>query len=327
MSTILITGAGGFIGRMVRDRLSPGSVITLGGKSVTISDLILTDRFVPDGMTDRVGERWVEGDLGALPAEQPQMFQQADAVIHLASAVSGECEADLDLGVNSNLLTGVALGRLLAAAPHKPLLVFSSSIAIYGGTPDNPLAEIVTDSTRPAPQNSYGAQKLMLETFYADLARRGDMSIRSLRLMTVSVRPGKPNGAASSFLSGMIREPLQGIAATVPASPSMTVCLNAPETAVSGIIHAMGIDDASWGSPLGMNLPGITVSVDEMMAALKEVGGPAAHDLLTIAPDPTIETIVGSWPSRFDSARAVRLGFATEKPFLEAVRHFAASLK
>ena len=89
----------------------------------------------------------------------------------------------------------------------------------------------------------------------------------------------------------------------------------------------MGIDDASWGSPLGLNLPGITVSVDEMMAALKEVGGPAAYDLLTIAPDPTIETIVGSWPSRFDSARAVRLGFATEKPFLEAVRHFAASLK
>ena len=176
MATILITGAGGFIGRMVRDRLSPGSVITLGGKSVTISDLILTDRFVPDGMTDRVGERWVEGDLGALLAEQPETFQKADAVIHLASAVSGECEADLDLGVNSNLLTGVALGRLLAAAAHRPLLVFSSSIAIYGGTPDNPLAEIVTDSTRPAPQNSYGAQKLMLETFYADLARRGDIS-------------------------------------------------------------------------------------------------------------------------------------------------------
>ena len=254
MTSIVITGANGFIGRLLAARLAAGNNTVVNGREVSVEKLVQVDKFVPAEPKD--GDEWVEGDVGDLVAERPEIFTGADLVIHLASAVSGECEADLDLGLNANLFAGVALGRCLAATPHRPMLMFSSSLAIYGGTPDMPLPDLIDDSVRPTPQNSYGAQKLMLETFYADLARRGLISARSVRLMTVSVRPGKPNAAASSFLSGMIREPLQGDPANVPVSTDLRVVLNSPEGAVNGLMHAMAVDDDRWGAPLGLNLPG-----------------------------------------------------------------------
>ena len=325
MTSIVITGANGFIGRLLAARLSVGATVRIDGRSRTIGKRTLVDQYIPDdAATD--GE-WIKGDLGALITDRPEIFTGVDVVVHLASAVSGECEADLDLGLNANLFTGIALGRCLAAAPHKPMLVFSSSLAIYGGTPDMPLAELITDTTRPTPQNSYGAQKLMLEEFYADLARRGMISSRSVRLMTVSVRPGKPNAAASSFLSGMIREPLQGERANVPVNTGLRVVLNSPTAAVDGLVHAMSIDDNSWGAPLALNLPGISVTVGEMVEALRDIGGEDAVARLSFERDETIERIVSGWPTRAESERAARLEFATDRPFIEAVRDFAASLK
>ena len=325
MTSIVITGANGFIGRLLAARLAAGNNTVVNGREVSVEKLVQVDRFIPAEPKD--GNEWVEGDVGDLVAERPEIFTGADLVIHLASAVSGECEADLDLGLNANLFAGVALGRCLAATPHRPMLMFSSSLAIYGGTPDMPLPDLIDDSVRPTPQNSYGAQKLMLETFYADLARRGLISARSVRLMTVSVRPGKPNAAASSFLSGMIREPLQGDPANVPVSTDLRVVLNSPEGAVNGLMHAMAVDDDRWGGPLGLNLPGISVTVGEMVDALRAVGGEAAMSKLSFERDPVIETIVSGWPTRAHSARAERLGFAADKPFIETVRDFAAALE
>ena len=325
MTSIVITGANGFIGRLLAARLSVDATVRIDGTSRTIGKRTLVDQHIPDdAATD--GE-WIKGDLGALITERPEIFTGADVVVHLASAVSGECEADLDLGLNTNLFTGIALGRCLAAAPHKPILVFSSSLAIYGGTPDMPLAELITDNTRPTPQNSYGAQKLMLEEFYADLARRGMISSRSVRLMTVSVRPGKPNAAASSFLSGMIREPLQGERANVPVNTGLRVVLNSPTAALDGLVHAMSIDDDSWGAPLALNLPGISVTVGEMVEALRDIGGEDAVARLSFERDETIERIVSGWPTRAESERAARLEFAADRPFIEAVRDFVVSLK
>ena len=335
MTSIVITGANGFIGHLLAARLAVGSSAVVNGKDITVEKLVRIDKFVPaapnhgdqnDG-DQNDGDHWVQGDVGDLVADRPELFTGADIVIHLASAVSGECEADLELGLNANLVAGVALGRCLAAAPHRPMLLFSSSLAIYGGTPDMPLPDLIDDTARPTPQNSYGAQKLMLETFYADLARRGMISSRSVRLMTVSVRPGKPNAAASSFLSGMIREPLQGETANVPVNTDLRVVLNSPEGAVNGLMHAMAVDDAQWGAPLGLNLPGISVTVGEMVEALRAVGGEAAMAKLDFERDPAIERIVSGWPTRVHSARAERLGFAADKPFIEAVRGFAASLE
>ena len=325
MTSIVITGANGFIGRLLAARLAVGNRAVINGRDITVDRLVQIDKFIP--LAPKDGDHWIEGDVGDLVATQPDIFTGADLVIHLASAVSGECEADLDLGLNANLFAGVALGRCLAAAPHRPMLLFSSSLAIYGGTPDMPLPDLIDDAVRPTPQNSYGAQKLMLETFYADLARRGLISARSVRLMTVSVRPGKPNAAASSFLSGMIREPLQGEAANVPVGTDLRVVLNSPQGAVNGLRHAMAVDDGDWGAPLGLNLPGISVTVGEMVEALRDVGGEAAMARLSFDRDPGIDTIVSGWPTRVHSARAERLGFAADKPFIEAVRDFAASLK
>ena len=325
VTSILITGANGFIGRLLAARLTIGTQVKIGGETRTVGSRILVDRFIPEAAAD--DPEWVRGDLGALITERPDIFTGADVVLHLASAVSGECEADLDLGLNANLFTGIALGRCLAATSRKPMLVFASSLAIYGGTPDQPLADLITDTTRPTPQNSYGAQKLMLEEFYADLARRGMISSRSVRLMTVSVRPGKPNAAASSFLSGMIREPLQGVSANVPVDTALRVVLNSPTGAVDGLMHAMSVTDDEWGAPLGLNLPGISVTVGEMVEALCEVGGEEAVARLSFDRDEAIERIVSGWPTAAQSERAARLGFAADKPFIAAVRDFAASLE
>ena len=243
-------------------------------------------------------------------------------MIHLASAVSGECEADLELGLEVNVNAGMALGRRLAQEKNKPLLVFSSSLAVYGGTPEVPLPPVITDDIRPNPQNSYGAQKLILETLYADLARRGLISIRTLRLMTVCVRPGKPNRAASGFLSGIIREPLAGIGSNIPVPMHTEVALNSPRQAVDGLIRVMGISDKVWGSPLGLNLPGIRISVQGMVDALEAVGGREILDYLTYETDPVIQRIVAGWPSRFDSTRARRLKLESNESFEAVVRRF-----
>ena len=257
-----------------------------------------------------------------LSESRHEIFEGVDAVIHLASAVSGECEADLELGLDVNVNAGMALGRRLAQEKNKPLLVFSSSLAVYGGTPEFPLPPVITDDIRPNPQNSYGAQKLILETLYADLARRGLISIRTLRLMTVCVRPGKPNRAASGFLSGMIREPLAGIGSNIPVPMHTEVALNSPRQAVDGLIRVMGISDKVWGSPLGLNLPGIRISVQGMVDALESVGGREILDHLTYETDPVIQRIVAGWPSHFDSTRAQRLKLESTESFEAVVRHF-----
>jgi len=326
MANILITGANGFIGSRLAASMPVGATLRLNDSEHRVETLTLVDHVVTDPAAGPPGATWVEGDLGTLVATNPALFAGADAVFHLASATSAECEADLDLGVDANLMAGVALGRCLAAAAQRPLLVFSSTLAIYGGTSDAPLPPVVTDADHATPQNSYGAQKLMLEAFFADLSRRGMITARSLRLMTVSVRPGRPNGAASSFLSGMIREPLQGKSANVPVDPALKVVLNSPDGAVAGLRHAAAVSDGVWGGPRGVNLPGISVTVAEMAAALKAVGGDAVAARLTYDRDEVIERIVSSWPAEVDSARAAGIDFADDKPFIEAVRDFAASL-
>ena len=225
MARIVVTGGGGFLGQRIIGALLESGRLVINGDHVSIGSLCVIDRVIPEHSMTR-GIETIEGDLLSIIRSRHEIFEGVDAVIHLASAVSGECEADLELGLEVNVDAGMALGRRLAREKNKPLLVFSSSLAVYGGTPDFPLSPVITDDIRPNPQNSYGAQKLILETLYADLARRGLISIRTLRLMTVCVRPGKPNRAASGFLSGMIREPLAGIGSNIPVPMDTEVALN-----------------------------------------------------------------------------------------------------
>ena len=325
MARIVVTGGGGFLGQRLISALVKSDRVVINGDHVSIESLCVIDRVIPEHFGVQ-GIETIEGDLLSIIRKQHEIFDGVDAVIHLASAVSGECEADLELGLEVNLNTGIALGRRLAQENNKPLLIFSSSLAVYGGTPEFPLPPAITDDIRPNPQNSYGAQKLILETLYADLARRGLISIRTLRLMTVSVRPGKPNHAASGFLSGMIREPLAGIGSNIPVPKDTEVALNSPRQAVDGLIRVMGISDKVWGSPLGLNLPGIRISVQGMIDALEAVGGREILDYLTYETDPVIQSIVAGWPSCFDSTRARRLKLESIEPFEAVVRHFQATM-
>mgnify|MGYP001028100004 CR=1 FL=1 len=322
MARIVVTGGAGFLGQRVLKALLRQPTVDINGEARPLDELVVLDRVVPAQLLADPRVRALEGDLGIVLETSPEVFQGADAVIHLASAVSGECEADLQLGLTVNLQTGIRLGEVLAMGPGCPLLVFASSLAIYGGCETSPLPDVITDTVRPTPQNSYGAQKLMLETLFADLDRRGLIDARTLRLMTVSVRPGRPNQAASGFLSGIIREPLAGEPAVVPVDPTLEVALNSPDGAVAGLIHALAIDRHTWGGPLGVNLPGLRLTVAEMIQALEVVAGPEAVARLVYQMDARIDAIVSRWPAHFHSARASQIGFTAESEFTDVIRRF-----
>lgn len=323
---IVITGGAGFLGvRLARTLLQHGSLSLGGAPAQTIQQLTLVDRVAPpaDLRADpRV--RVVEGDLVDLleGGAQQVVPQDTAAVVHLASAVSGECEADFDLGMRSNLRAGMLLLERCRALGTKPLLVFSSSLAVFGGTAEQPLPEVVTDTTLPTPQNSYGIQKFVLEQLVADYTRKGFLRGRNVRLMTVSVRPGRPNGAASSFLSGMIREPLAGERSTCPVPPATLVALSSPARTVEGLIRALQTSDQEWGPRTALNLPALTTTPAQMAAALEKVAGPAAASLIDWRPDPAIARIITSWPARMDSARARALGLVADADFETIVRDY-----
>ena len=205
-------------------------------------------------------------------------------IFHLAAAVSGECEADFDLGIRANLTAGDRLLEAARALGTCPVLVFASSLAVFGQPPGQPLPDVITDTTLPTPLTSYGTQKFMLEQLVADYARKGFIRGRSVRLMTVSVRPGRPNRAASGFLSGIIREPLAGIRAACPVAPETEVALSSPARTVEGLLRAAGAAAAEWGPRTGLNLPSVTTTVGGMVRALGEVAGPMSPGWSTGCP-------------------------------------------
>jgi nucleoside-diphosphate-sugar epimerase len=245
-----------------------------------------------------------------------------DAVVHLAAAVSGECEADVDLGLRSNVDATRALLQRCRALGTAPVLVFSSSLAVFGDTAEQPLPPVITDTTLPTPQNSYGIQKFIGEQLVADFTRKGFIRGRNVRLMTVSVRPGRPNGAASSFLSGMIREPLAGQRAVCPVPPDTPVALASPARTVEGLVRALEAGTEAWGARTAINLPALTTTPQAMAAALAEVAGAAVASRIDWVPDPVIAAIVTRWPSRMDAARAAALGLCPDPDFESIVRDY-----
>ncbi|MGI5430699.1 D-erythronate dehydrogenase [Streptomyces sp. CA-179760] len=325
---IVITGGFGFLGREITDTLL--RTRTLGG--APIDQLVLTDRFVPPGAA-QAADPLVEIVRGDLVECLDEVFAEpVDVLIHLAAAVSAECETDFDLGMSANLDTTRALLEAAraqsASGGPAPRLVFSSSVAVYGSDPALPLPPVVSESTLPTPRSSYGIQKLVCEHLVADYTRRGFIDGRVARLMTVSVRPGKPNAAASGFLSGIVREPLAGIPAICPVRPDLRVALASPRRTVEGILRIAAAERGSGRGRLDgglpVNLPALTVSIAEMLATLRRVAGDAAADLVTVAPDPGVEAVVGSWPSAFDNTRAAALGLEPDPSFESVVRDYLA---
>ncbi len=319
---ILITGGAGFLGTLLtRALLKRG---TLRGQK--ISSLTVTDLAAPSH-PEVVGHPLLRVDTGDLLKQMDRLLQnEFDAVFHMASAVSGECEADFDLGLRSNLdATRRLLDGLRAQQGRTgvaPLLFFSSSVAVFGSDPAIPLAPVVQDTTLPTPQSSYGIHKFICEQLVADYTRKGYIDGRVARLMTVSVRPGRPNGAASSFLSGIIREPLAGVPAVCPVALSTAVALASPATTIEGILAVAEASREKFGGRTALNLPALTVTVAQMLQALEEVAGKEVAGLVTLKPDAAIERIVGGWPSKFDCQRTHQFGLKPDASYQDIIRQY-----
>jgi nucleoside-diphosphate-sugar epimerase len=325
---VVITGAFGFLGRRLTDALLQRRTF----RGAPITRLVLADRTVPPD-SPAATDPLVDIVHGDLTDRLDDVFAQpVDVLFHLAAAVSAECEADFDLGMRTNVDTTRALldaaRAQWAADGPTARVVFASSLAVYGSSPERPLPAVVSESSLPLPQSSYGTQKLICEHLIADYTRRGFLDGRVARLMTVAVRPGPPNAAASGFVSGIVREPLAGLPATCPVRPDLRVAVASPRRTIQGILR---IAEAERGVGPGrlecrgpVNLPALTVSVAEILATLRQVAGDAVADLVTITPDPAIEAIVASWPAVFNHRRAAALGLEPDPHFQSVVRDYLA---
>ncbi len=320
MVNVVVTGGAGFLGsRLARELLAAGSLEVAGRGARPLSRMVLIDR-APVAADLAADERVavICGDLSELPGPVltgRDALAGADVVFHLAAAVSAECEADFDLGMAANLRATESLLASCRALGTNPVVVFASSVAVFGASGEHPLPAIVSDHTAPNPQSSYGAQKVIGEQLLADYTRKGFLRGRAVRLMTVSVRPGRPNAAASSFLSGIIREPLAGERAICPVDARTEVAIMSPARAIDGLLCAATSTDQAWGGRSAVNLPALTLTVADMVTALERVAGPEASALIDWVPDPAVAAIVTGWPARFRTDRAARLGLVPDPDF------------
>jgi D-erythronate 2-dehydrogenase len=321
----MVTGGAGFLGvRLARHLLSAGSLSAGGSQARPITRVTLVDRAAaPADLAADERVSTLRGDACELldPARSgPTTLAGTDVLFHLAAAVSGESEADFDLGMHANLRATEMLLASCRALGTAPVVVFASSVAVFGQSSEHPLPAVVDDQTMPNPQSSYGAQKVIGEQLLADYTRKGYLRGRAARLMTVSVRPGRPNAAASSFLSAIIREPLAGQRATCPVGARAEVALASPARAIAGLLCAATSSDQTWGDSTPVNLPALTVTVADMIGALERIAGPEASALIDWVPDPAVAAIVMNWPARFRTDRAARLGLTPDPDYDSVVR-------
>lgn len=318
---ILITGGAGFLGaRLAREILKKGQ---LNGQA--LSEVVIADLF--PAPADLLADPRVKGHAGPM-LEQGDLFKSGfDGVFHLASAVSGECELDFDLGLRSNVDSSRLLLDSLRASGKTARLVFASSVAVFGPDIGNPMPDLVSDTTLPTPQTSYGTHKLMIEHMVADYTRKGYIDGRSARLMTVAVRPGKPNGAASSFFSGIIREPLSGMEAICPVDASVSHPLSSPGNTIHGLITVFEARREAVGGRMALNLPGLNVTVGQMLDALEKVAGPAVRARVKFARDAHVAGIVANWSRGSTAERANALGLKADSSFEAIIEQYIEDCK
>jgi len=308
-SKILITGGAGFLGlRLARALLT---------SDLPVTELALVDQAIDPAIApDDPRVRTMKADLSR-PGEATRLFADGyDAIVHLAAVVSSAAEANFELGWRVNWEATHLLLEAARACGNRPRFLFSSSVAVFGGA----LPPLVTEATAPHPSSSYGAQKAAAELLVSDYSRRGYIDGRVLRLPTITVRPGRPNLAASSFVSGIIREPLSGEEAICPVEPDLRLWISSPRIAIANFLHALELPQEALASEPVVNLPGITVTVTDMLAALGRVAGPDAVARVHFVHNEAINRIVASWPAAFDVSRALTLGFQRDDTLERIVR-------
>jgi nucleoside-diphosphate-sugar epimerase len=320
---VLITGGGGMLGQLLARALLAGSGLAPGAREhLEPLELVLLDQAFPPTAVRDARSTQICGDVLEETVAAQAFAGGIDVVVHLAAVVSAGAEADFDLGLRVNLDgLRLVLGKCRELG-SRPRVVFASSVAAFGGA----LPEVVTDTTAATPQSSYGTQKVIGELLVSDMTRKGYIDGRSVRLPTIVVRPGKPNRAASGFMSNILREPLAGESAVCPVSADTRMWILSPEGAVRTLLHALRLSADDWGWQRTLNAPGLTVSVVEALAALGRVAGDETVARVRFERDPAIERIVTSWPARFSTDRAHALGFHADAS-IEAIihAHIAAS--
>jgi nucleoside-diphosphate-sugar epimerase len=310
---IVITGGGGFLGaRLARALLAREE----------FSKIVLADVAFPRPLPGDARLEALRGDVADPAFLERAIAPDTAAVFHLAAMVSGAAEADFDLGLRANLEGTHRLLERLRRCARPPRVVFSSSVAAFGGE----LPPVLDDATTPNPQTSYGTQKVIGEYLVADYTRKGFIDGRSLRLPAIVVRAGKPNAAASSFASGILREPLNGVVSECPVDRDTGVWLLSPRRCIEAFLHAHDLPSSAWGVNRTVNLPGITASVGEMLAALARVAGEAAAARVVFKPDERIRAIVRTWPARFATPRALAMGFKPDADIESVIRDYIAEM-
>jgi D-erythronate 2-dehydrogenase len=312
---ILITGAGGMIGRKLTARLVEDGALN----GMPIEKLMLIDVHAPDRPDRFAGAvEAIAADVAAPAAMAAAVSKKPDVIFHLAAVVSAEAELDFEKGVRINLDGSRALLEAIRTAGNGycPRLVFTSSIAVFGA----PFPDAIADDFHLTPLTSYGTQKAVIELLLADYTRRGFLDGVGIRLPSIVVRPGRPNKAASGFFSSIIREPLAGQEAVLPVEDSVLHWHASPRAAVGFLIHAAGLDAGKLGPRVNLTMPGVCCTVAEQIAALRRVAGGKVAARIRREPDPLVARIVAGWPSRFDPRRALALGFRGEASFDEIIR-------
>ncbi|WP_110707460.1 D-erythronate dehydrogenase [Salinicola sp. CR57] len=308
---VIVTGGAGFLGaRLIRQLLS--GEVSIAGQAVTrVTSIDLAPCPVAEGRVESL-----TGDVADPALIERALGDDTGAVCHLAAVVSAQAEADFELGMRVNLDATRTLLEACRAHPKRLRFLFASSLAVFGPG----LAQPVAEAIGPQPRSSYGAQKAMGELLVNDYSRRGFVDGRVCRLPTIVVRPGKPNRAASSFASSIIREPLAGVEAVCPVDAGLALWLSSPRAVVANLTHALSIEGEALGDWRTLNLPGITLTVTAMLDALERVAGPSARQRVRFEPDAGIDAIVASWPGGLDTERPLKLGFRADSDF-DAIIH------
>lgn len=307
---ILITGGQGFLGQKLARQFLQSSDPSL---QLTLVDIVDNPQALQDPRVTHV-----TADLADYDTVQQLITPQVDVVYHLAAVVSSHAEAEPDTGYRVNYVVTRNLLEAIRYTKPSIRLIFSSSLAVFGGE----LPEVITDGTAVTPQSTYGTQKAMCELLINDYTRKGFVDGLVLRLPTICIRPGKPNKAASSFVSSIMREPLTGLPAVCPVDPQLQLWLSSPAVLISNLVKALSLPSFARRDWHVVNLPGFTVSVAQMITDLEAVRGTAATALIKYEFDAMINDIVASWPARIDNTKALALGFDVDADFKSVIKQF-----
>ncbi|UQN14721.1 D-erythronate dehydrogenase [Gulosibacter sp. ACHW.36C] len=311
---IIVTGGAGFLGsRVIRELLRRADEGSLQVEFDRIVSLDLAASKIQDPRVESV-----VGDIGDVELLRETVGTDTAGVFHLAAILSGGSEVDFDLAMRVNVEATRALLEAARAGGTRPRFVFTSSLAVFGGE----MPAVVPETLASMPESTYGSFKAIGELLVNEYSRKGYVDGRVFRLPTISVRPGKPNSAASSFASGILREPLNGEASVLPVPQDTRMWLSSPDSAVTNLVHGFDLAGEQLGSWRTVNVPGISVTVAEMLDALRTVGGEDARALVTEAHDAAVMDIVCSWPGNFDVARPLALGFIKDEQFTDVVRQY-----